>query len=316
MHYNGKNITGRGAFMISKLVQEIRANWAKSDAERDRGLTTPEDIVRYDDISYGPYGEWNLLDIYYTKDTRATGPAIVSIHGGGWVYGSKEVYQYYCMKLAQRGFTVVNFNYRLAPENPYPAALEDINQVFSYLVQHGEEYFVDTNNLFVVGDSAGAQLASQYLAALTNPEYAKMLGFETPEVTVRAAALNCGIYDIKNLGLQVVELADRIREYMSGDPEKRKGTGSGSWESLNVMKYITGNFPPAFVMSAYHDYLRKHAKPMYEHLTGLGVDCRLEIYGTKEQKHMGHVFHVDCRSKEADQCNDEECAFFRKYIKV
>ena len=301
--------------MLSKLVQEIRKNWAKSDAERDRGLTTPENIVRHDDISYGSYGEWNLLDIYYTNDTTDPKPAIVSIHGGGWVYGTKEVYQHYCMKLAQRGFTVVNFNYRLAPENPYPAALEDINQVFFYLEQHGEEYYVDVNNLFVVGDSAGAQLASQYLAALTNPEYAKLLELEIPRVTVRAAALNCGIYDIKNLGLQVAELADRIREYMDGDPEKRKGMGRGSWDSMDVMKYITGNFPPAFVMSAYYDFLKKYAKPMYEHLTGLGIECRFEIYGTKEQKHMGHVFHVDCKSDEADKCNDEECAFFREYIK-
>ena len=103
--------------MLSKIVTDIRTNWAISDRERDEGLTTPEDITRHDDISYGPYGEWNLLDIYHKKDVNTCQPTIVNIHGGGWVYGNKEIYQFYCMSLAQRGYTVVNFNYRLAPEN-------------------------------------------------------------------------------------------------------------------------------------------------------------------------------------------------------
>ena len=74
------------------------------------------------------------------------------------------------MRLAQRGFTFVNFNYRLAPEYKYPTALEDINQVFLFIRDHAEEYAIDTNNIFVVGDSAGAQLATQYLIICTNPE--------------------------------------------------------------------------------------------------------------------------------------------------
>lgn len=302
--------------MLSELVQGIRTNWAIADAERDKDLTTPENMVRHDNISYGPYGEWNLLDIYYTKDTTDVKPAIVNIHGGGWVYGNKEIYQHYCMKLAGRGFTVVNFNYRLAPEQPYPAALEDVNQVFTYLEQHGQEYYVDVNNLFVVGDSAGAQLSSQYLAALTNPEYAKLLEIDTPQVMVRAVALNCGAYDVRDLAEGEEEINKMFMEYLGGDMEGRKGEGRGSLDSLDIIKYITARFPSTFVMSAYHDFLREYAKPMYEHLTGLGIDCRLEIYGTKEQWHMGHVFHIDCKSKDAEQCNDEECVFFREHIKV
>ena len=87
--------------VISKAVQDIRTNWAISDAERDEGLTTPEDIKRYDNISYGPHDVWNLLDIYHQKDVTGPMPVIVNIHGGGWVYGNKEIYQFYCMNLAQ-----------------------------------------------------------------------------------------------------------------------------------------------------------------------------------------------------------------------
>ena len=163
--------------MISEVVRDIRINWKISDDKRDEGLTTPEDIIRFDNISYGPYGDANLLDIYHQKKVTKPQKTIISIHGGGWVYGSKEQYQFYGMRLAQRGFTFVNFNYRLAPEYKYPTALEDINQVFLFIRDHAEEYAIDTNNIFVVGDSAGAQLATQYLIICTNPEYAKHFTF-------------------------------------------------------------------------------------------------------------------------------------------
>ena len=136
---------------LSKIVTDIRVNWAIADAKRDEGLTTPQDIVRRDNLSYGPYDEWNMLDIYYPQETARPLPTIVSVHGGAWVYGTKEVYQFYCMSLAQRGFTVVNFNYRLAPENKYPTPLFDINQVFCFLKEKGEEYFRNLETAVIRG---------------------------------------------------------------------------------------------------------------------------------------------------------------------
>jgi len=54
--------------MLSEKVRDIRVYWKISDDKRDEGLTTPEDIVRFDNISYGPYGSDNLLDIYHQKE--------------------------------------------------------------------------------------------------------------------------------------------------------------------------------------------------------------------------------------------------------
>lgn len=298
--------------MVSKLVTEIRKNWAESDRKRDQGLTTPENIVRHDNISYGPYDMWNLLDVYYTKDVKECQPTIVSVHGGAWVYGNKELYQYYCMGLAERGFTVVNFNYRLAPEHKYPAAIEDINQVFCFLKEHGKEYYADTENLFVVGDSAGAQLASQYLTIYTNPEFAGMFDFAMPDIKVRATALNCGLYDSKKCA--EYGLDEPFMEYIGQEILKKTYVGKGTMESLDTMKYLTKDFPPSFIMSAHHDFLLENAQPMYEKLKGLGVPCEIKIYGSKEQEEIAHVFHLNCKSEEAAKCNDEECTFFKKHI--
>ncbi len=78
------------------------------------------------------------------------------------------------MSLAQRGFTVVNINYRLAPETRFPGAVEDINQALTFIEKNGDKYFIDKNRLILVGDSAGGQLVSHYATIFTNPEFAKL----------------------------------------------------------------------------------------------------------------------------------------------
>lgn len=296
---------------LSRLVSNIRKNWAIADAKRDEGLTTPEDIRRYDDISYGPYGTENLMDIYVQKQVQGLQPTIINIHGGGWVYGCKEVYQYYCMSLAQRGFTVVNINYRLAPESRFPAAVEDINAVMTFLEQHGEEYHADKDRLVLIGDSAGGQLVSHYATILTNPEFAGLFEFKLPAVKVKAVGLNCGAYDGKEM---VRSGRDQVFLEYLGYPKAPKKVPQELVNKLDALGYMTAAFPAAYIMSAENDFLKNAVEPMRKHLEALGVPCRAKIYGTSEQKDVAHVFEVNIKLEEATLCNDEECAFFREYV--
>ncbi len=287
--------------------QTIRKMFCESDNLRDAGLTAPDNIKRYDNISYGIDQKWNLLDVYHEKETTCCQPAIISIHGGGWVYGDKERYQYYCMDLAQRGFTVVNFTYRLAPESKFPAALEDINSVFTWIACHAKEYNIDAHNLFVVGDSAGAQLASQYLALLTDSEFQKRFAFRVPsEITVKAAAFNCGVYDFKNY---VKSSNDALMDAYFGKHKEDR------YLDIDTISHVNCAFPPSYIMTAYYDFLKEYAEPFYEVLKAQGVPAVMKIYGSKEQREIAHVFHLNIRSQEAKSCNDDECAFFRQYIK-
>lgn len=293
---------------LSEVVRNIRVNWAISDAKRDEGLTTPDEIKRFDDISYGPFGTENLMDIYVRKDVNKSQATIVNIHGGGWVYGNKEIYQFYCMSLAMRGFTVVNINYRLAPENRFPAAVEDINQVMTFLEKNGADYFVDKDQLIMVGDSAGGQLVSHYATILTSPEFAELFDLKLPNVTVKAVGLNCGEYDGRTRALEGHSVFAEYLGYVG------KEVPEDVLNKVDALKYMTKDFPPAFIMSAENDFLRDGVEPMYKHLTGLGVACEKKIYGTKEQEEIAHVFHVNCKLEEARKCNDDECTFFRKYV--
>ncbi len=293
---------------MRQSLTDMRKEWAKGDAIRDQGLTVPAGIELCKDICYSEE-QGLLLDVYYPEGTAAPLPTVISIHGGGWFYGDKELYSHYCMRLAPRGFAVVNFNYRLAPEHRYPAALEDCVQVLRWIAIHGKEYHIDADKLFMVGDSAGGQLALQMLTMLSSPEYAALFPFSCPDgIRVLACGLNCGCYYMpfsrifppKAMGILFESYLPE--DYMPILPQ------------LKPQKYLTKDFPPAFVMSARNDYLKFMAPMLHKQLKKRNVETVLKIYGTKEQKEIGHVFHLNCRSELADLCNDEQCAFFREHL--
>ena len=278
------------------------------DRKRDEGLTTPQDVERRDNINYGPNKEWNLLDVYYPKKREGKLPVIVSIHGGGWVYGNKEVYQFYCMNLAQRGFAVVNFTYRLAPMFKFPAPLEDTNNVIQWILDHAEEYEFDTNYIYLVGDSAGAHMSSLYTCICTNSEYATQYPFKVPKGFVpNAVALNCGVY---NVPVSVQENKMNFKQLMIDF------LGKNDFENkllkISPQDYITKNFPPTYLMTSVADFLVKQAPFMEVRLKELGIPYEYKIYGDENNKLM-HVFHCNIKDKNATECNDAECAFFRKY---
>ena len=294
---------------MEETIRQMRAKWREGDDARDAGVVDPENLIRYTDLRYGDYEE-NLLDVYCPEGTDKPLPTIISIHGGGWFYGSKQLYSHYCLRMANRGFTVVNFDYRLAPEYKYPAPLEDCCNVLRWVKENGEKYHIDRNNLFLVGDSAGGQLAFQLLTMLTNERYNALFPFSPPEgIRFNACGMNCGCYFMPLSKFVTPQKMGKIFEayfpedYMACVP------------SLKAEKYVTRQFPPAFVMTSRNDYLKMMGPPLHWLLRWKRVESVLKIYGKKEEKEIGHVFHLNCHFPLADQCNDEEAAFFRAHMK-
>ena len=283
----------------------FRLGAARSDRIRDRHIPLPEQITECRNIVYGESKKWNRLDVYYPDGTTAPLPTIVSIHGGSYVYGTKEQYRRYCMDLARRGFSVVNFSYRLAPKNRFPAPLEDTNAVLQWVCRNAQTYRLDPNRLFLVGDSAGAQIASQYAAIASNPDYAMLFRFTVPPVKICGLGLNCGMYD--GAALAAGKRTGVAKDYLetqlpSTDPR------------LQVLFHIDERYPPAHITTACHDLLREHAQPMVQLLHSRGVPATYSCYGNEENRGIGHVFHLNLNLPEATQCNDDQCAFFKSLL--
>ena len=278
---------------------------SKNDRKRDAAIPIPEGVTECCNISYGSHGKWNLLDVYYPQGTKDPLPTIVSIHGGGYVYGNKEIYRRYGMDMAKRGFAFVNFNYRLAPKWKFPTPLWDTNSVMHWICRNAARYHLNPQQIIIVGDSAGAQLASQYAAIATNPSYAALFDMVVPEITIKALGLNCGLYDLrgqaqgKRKGLALDYLGRGIE---ANDPR------------LLVLEAVTADYPPAYITTACHDFLRPAAEPMYRYLTSKGIEAQWKCYGSEEATNVAHVFHVNIILEEAKRCNDDSAEFFRQHL--
>lgn len=295
---------------MSELVKRKRAEFKKSDDIRDALMSTPEDIERWDNIVYGKIDRKNqVLDVYRPRQAEDEDlPVIINFHGGAWIYGDKERNQYYCMSLAQRGFAVVNFTYRLAPENKFPSALEDMNLVCKWVMKRARRYHFDTERIFATGDSAGAHLLGLYAAICTNPEYAAKYEFEVPEgFDITAMALNCGIYsDLKAAGENMEELMEIVREMLP------HGGTEDELNKLSVIRHITDVYPPVFCMTAVKDVLKDQAPLLVQKLTENQVPFVYRVFGDKVNQ-LGHDFHLDIKTVDAAQCNDAQCDFFREF---
>ncbi|MGA8851018.1 MAG: alpha/beta hydrolase [Aeromicrobium sp.] len=116
----------------------------------DRGATTEEILVAgCRTLVYRPRGGMGPL------------PCVVNFHGGGWVQGNPEQSQWAASRIAVRNrCVVISPAYRLAPEHPFPAGVDDARAVVCWVVEHAEELGIDPQRVAVMGDSAGGNLAA------------------------------------------------------------------------------------------------------------------------------------------------------------
>ena len=289
----------------------VRMLFTIGDLKRDLGWKKPRNVDSVENISYAEDDKWHLLDVYHPRKATGPLPVIVNIHGGAWVYGDKKVYAPYCMYLASRGFAVINASYRLAPRHTFPAPLEDVGKMVEWVFHHSDEYGLDLSNLFFVGDSAGAHLATAYTAIQLNEAYAKSF----PEIKADARfipkglLLNCGVFDMeaawKKQGRALTPfLTDLLGEKPTVEAVKQ----------MSPAQYMTSDFPPVHLTTSNGDFLRKHSYRLKEVLEKKGVEVVFKEYGEKK-KPQGHVFHLNLKNKVGQQCNEDQIQSIRNLIK-
>lgn len=289
----------------------VRMLFTIGDLKRDLGWVPPTDVEAIENVSYGSCDKWHLLDLYRPKDTEGKLPVLLNIHGGAWVYGDKKVYAPYGMYLATQGFAVVNASYRLAPKHTFPAPLEDVGAMVEWVVDHAEDYSLDLSNLFFVGDSAGAHLATAYTAVQLNEAYAN--SFPGIKVDARfvpkGLLLNCGVFDMevewKKQGRALTPfLTDLLGEKPTIEAVKQ----------MSPAQYITSGFPPVHLTTSNGDFLRKHSYRLKEVLEKKGVEVVFKEYGEKK-KPQGHVFHLNLKNKVGQECNADQLEFVKQMMK-
>ena len=258
------------------------------------------DAADVDSASYTSNSYMDIcVPISYMSDENRKYPVIVSVHGGGWFYGDKELYSHYCCLLAEHGYVVVNFNYRLSPQNKYPAAIEDVAYMVRYIHENSQILGIDMDNFYMVGDSAGAQLTANYCIIASNSDYREKLDFFTYDLLPKKVCLNCGAYNMaeRNDNVSAWYLKNAVTE-----------------EQYKLFKdqldYVNADFPEAYLMYSVNDDLSSHTKVLDEVLNKVGIADITKAYG-QNNPDSGHVFHMNMYNPEGILCNEDECAFMK-----
>ena len=154
------------------------------------------EIVR--DIRYNANEAVVLTGTLYRPRGRVASPVVVAIHGGAWKQGSPERYQHWGRYLAQRGVAVYAISYRLADraEHRFPAALLDVLNALQFLKAAAAKLNLDGEQIALLGDSAGAHLASLAGLAAGSQRTWGDIGWRGDACQVRAVTAVYGVYDL------------------------------------------------------------------------------------------------------------------------
>lgn len=295
----------------NKLIRWFWNNVEKQDLARMSTQHFPEGIAVTSDIQYINDGNpAHLLDVYTPENADSPLPVIIVVHGGGWTYGTKELNKRLGMCLSQEGFTVLNINYRLIQEARFPAQLQDIYGALNWLERRKDDYFADTNNVFIVGDSAGGHLASLTLALDGNPELAEKWQLKT-DIKFRAGGLICGAFNFNSLLNLRNPVSKAFGEYFLGKEYKM----SEWYPYLQFSEVYNGVLPPVFLASSARDFIRNQTKKMAKFLESHNQPYKLRFWDKKTKNKLLHVYQVTFPYyEESIITNKEMTQFFKEHL--
>jgi acetyl esterase/lipase len=208
--------------------------------------------MNFTTITYKSIGSKNLsLDFYATTNNKPS-PLVIVIHGGSWQSGDNKQLPELNSYLAAKGYNVAAINYRHAPAYKAPAPVEDTRDAINFFIANAAKYNIDTNNIVLLGRSAGAQVALCAAYNFHMPNIKGVISYYGPADMVWAGQLpsNAGVLDNNEI----------YNNYLGGlykdVPEKFK--------EISAVQQADSLSPPTFMIHGKIDPLVFHIHP--EHL--------------------------------------------------
>lgn len=232
-------------------------------------LGKPDTSIRTWDETVPGRGGPIAVRVYARPDLRPGAPAILFIHGGGFVDGGLEFTDDVQRGLAARtGYVVVGVSYRLAPEHPFPAGLEDCQDVLQWMVDERPQA-MDPHRLAVGGESAGGNLAAALTIANRDGARHDIL-HQTIVYPFTDTTLSSTDWETANMpGVDRAAGEFMVRVYAGAEKDN---------PLVSILHADLKGLPPAMVISCGHDALRTDSIRFAEALRAAGVDTRHRHY--------------------------------------
>ncbi len=254
--------------------QTMTAPEARQAYKETRGplQAPPPDVAAVIDRSIaGPGGEL-ALRLYRPLASRAGEalPALVYFHGGGWTIGDLDTHDVLCRQLAIGArCAVFSVDYRLAPESPFPAAVEDCLAATRFVFEKSGSLKIDVSRIAVGGDSAGGNLAAVVALHRQMPLAFQLLIYP-------ATDQRCDTDSHRRNGEGYLLTREGI-EFFRGCylPEKKHWA---DWRASPLLAASHAGLPPAFIITAGYDPLRDEGREYAERLAQAGVEVAYREY--------------------------------------
>lgn len=225
-----------------------------------------------------PYAESadarQTLDLYAPAEGTKH-PVMFWIHGGGWQHGDKSEADHKPQSFVDRGFVFVSTNYRLLPDATIQAMAEDVAKAFRWTYDHAEEYGGDRERIFVMGHSAGAQLAA---LICTDDRYLAAEGLSLSNVR-GCVPVDGDTYDVP---LQIATVSQS-----TADIYRRKFGDEASQRELSPISHVAAGkrIPPVLILHvAEHPETELQSKRLVEELQG--ADVPASTYAAADTDHV------------------------------
>jgi acetyl esterase len=201
-------------------------------------------------------------------------PALVFFHGGGWTIGDLDTHDVVCRQLALGArCAVFSVDYRLAPEHPFPAAVEDCFSATRFVFEHAEKIKIDPNRIAVGGDSAGGNLAA-VVALMARDKSGPPLVYQL--LIYPATDQRCELPSHERNGQGYLLTKEGIRFFRDGYlPDEKDRT---DWRASPLLAASHAHLPPALVLTAGYDPLVDEGRAYAERLAKAGVAVSYREY--------------------------------------
>jgi acetyl esterase/lipase len=270
-------------YFVNKMLQ----GWEKRDHKILAAQALPGGIKEAADIPYIADGQrGHLLDVYYPEDAREKLPVLIDIHGGGLVYGYKDMNRLYGYHLAKRGFIVFNANYRLAIDGAkVPEQIRDVAAAVNWISGNLDSYPADRKRIFITGESGGGILAVMAALIAKCERLRKLFGTEEIRAGVKAAAVVCGMMNLEepSVGYWGIRSMCLERGY-----KKQEYYRNLIFSEIPEMK----DLPPVYLTTGDEDELRHMTLNFEKTLQKYGVEYRMKYFNKKDGRKLGHMFSI------------------------
>jgi acetyl esterase len=252
----------------------------------------PKDVSAQWNLSYASNDRDALFDVFAPADAQTPLPAVVWMHGGGFVAGSRSDVSNYLRILAARGFVTVAIDYSLAPTARFPTPLRQTNAALAYVIANASRFNIDPQRIFLGGDSAGAQIAAQTALIISDASYARRFEIEPgmAREPLRGVALFCGPYDatpLKFEGPFANFMRTVVWSYLGTRDAHDPRVGQ-----ISVTPHVTAAYPPAFISVGNADPLAPQSVAFAEALRAKGVKVDSLFFPNDHRPPLNHEYQL------------------------